>query len=421
VTWTGVGLAGAGDAGDMLRTVNWVARALGFAWLGVLAFLISPPHGPSAAPVQIAGYCLLGLGLLAWALIDLFPAAQRQHARWLAMILGVIAIATGFASAAGSGGSALVAFTFVAALSAGGETSLAVGLAVTGAGVLAFDVSGLAYGDSYLVLLGVPAVLVAGLVIGRNRGAYRIQAEQSAMLLAQREQLEAEQRRADLLDERSRIAREIHDVLAHSLGALGIQIQAARAVLTDRQDIDRAGEILAGAQKMAAEGLVETRRAVHALRADTLPLAEELARVSDTYAERYHVPASFDTGGVPGPLPPDATVALLRVAQESLVNAAKHAAGRRVAVRLDYGDTDVQLTVRNDLPPGSGAGGLADVNGAAGRSSLAEVSTVNGGYGLIGMRERLRLLNGTLEAGCRDNQWVVTAELPRPKLQGVAS
>jgi signal transduction histidine kinase len=367
VTWTGVGLAGAGDTGAMLRTVNWVARALGFAWLGVLAFLISPPHGPSAAPVQIAGYCLLGLGLLAWALIDLHPAAHRQRTRWLAKILVVIAIATGFASAAGSGGSALVAFTFVAALVAGGETSLAVGLAVTGAGVLAFDVSGLAYGDSYLVLLGVPAVLVAGLLIGRNWGVYRIQAEQSAMLLAQREQLEAEQRRADLLDERSRIAREIHDVLAHSLGALGIQIQAARAVLTDHQDIDRAGEILAGAQKMAAEGLVETARAVHALRADTLPLAEELARVSDTYAERYHVPASFDTGGVPGPLPPDATVALLRVAQESLVNAAKHAAGQRVAVRLDYGDTDVRLTVRNDLPPGSGAGGLADVNGAAGR------------------------------------------------------
>jgi signal transduction histidine kinase len=272
-----------------------------------------------------------------------------------------------------------------------------------------------------MVLLGVPAVLVAGLVIGRNRGDYRIQAEQSAMLLAQREQLEAEQRRADLLDERSRIAREIHDVLAHSLGALGIQIQAARAVLTDHQDIDRAGEILAGAQKMAAEGLVETRRAVHALRADTLPLAEELALVSDTHAQRYHVAASFDTGGVPGPLPPDATVTLLRVAQESLVNAAKHAAGQRVAVRLDYGDTDVRLTVRNDLAPGDGAGRSADANGVAGVSNLAEVSTVNGGYGLTGMRERLRLLNGTLEAGHRDNQWVVTAELPRPRLPSVAS
>jgi signal transduction histidine kinase len=188
-------------------------------------------------------------------------------------------------------------------------------------------------------------------------------------------------------------------VLAHSLGALGIQIQAARSVL--RKDPDRAGDLLAAAQQMAAEGLVETRRAVHALRADTLPLDEELARASDAFAARNHVAASFDTGGVPAALPPDATVALLRIAQEALVNAAKHAAGQSVTVRLDYGAADVRLTVCNDLAPG------AD-------EAPTDMSTINGGYGLTGMRERLRLLNGILEAGPRDHQWVVTAELPRP-------
>jgi signal transduction histidine kinase len=295
----------------------------------------------------------------------------------------------------------MVAFGFVAAMMAGSEDSLAAALAVTGAGILAIVVSGLAFfGANYGILLGLPAILLAGLVIGRNRGAYRIQAEQAAALLAQRDELQAEQRRADLLDERARIAREIHDVLAHSLGGLGIQIQAARAVLSDHGDIDRADEILAAAQRMAAEGLVETRRAVHALRADTLPLDEELARVSDTYAQRYHVAASFDVGGSPAPLPPDATVALLRVAQESLVNAAKHATGQGVEVRLEYSDADVRLIVRNDLPPGTGTEGGPGV------------STVNGGYGLTGMRERLRLLNGTLQAGPRDGQWIVTAELP---------
>jgi signal transduction histidine kinase len=101
------------------------------------------------------------------------------------------------------------------------------------------------------------------------------------------------------------------------------------------------------------------------------------------------------------PLPPEATIALLRVAQEALVNATKHAAGHRVAVRLDFGDADVRLTVRNDLAPGS-------VGTAA-----AGVGTVHGGYGLTGMRERLRLLSGTLEAGQRDGQWIVTAEVPR--------
>ena len=391
----------------MLRTVNWVTRFLGFAWLGVLAFLLAPPHDPAALLVQIAGYCLLGLALVAMALIDAHLVLARFHDQALTLIRGVIAVAAGFAAGAGYGGTAMVAFGFVAAMMAGSDDSLMAALAVTGAGILAIEISGLAFSIGYGTLLGLPSILLAGLVIGRNRAAYRVQAEQATQLLAQRDELETEQRRADLLDERARIAREIHDMLAHSLGALGIQIQAARAVLADHGDVDRADEILTAAQRMAAEGLVETRRAVHALRADTLPLDEELARVSDSYAERYHVPATFDVGGAPAPLPPDATVALLRVAQESLVNAAKHAAGQGVTVRLDYSDADVRLTVRNDLLPGSRPDGEA------------VMSTVNGGYGLTGMQERLRLLNGTLQAGCQDNQWIVTAELPRAQPENV--
>ncbi len=392
----------------MLRTVNALARALGFVWLGLLAFLIAPPSAPSALPVQIACYAVLGLALLAWTVLEASPAAAARYPAWTLLVLrGVIAFASGFAAGAGGGGSAMVVFAFVAAMAAGINSDLAAALAVTAAGILAIEVSGLAFGQSYGTLLGLPVVVLTGLVIGRNWGGYRVQAEQAAALLAQREQLQAEQRRADLLDERARIAREIHDVLAHSLGALGIQIQAARSVL--HKDADQAGDLLAAAQQMAAEGLVETRRAVQALRTDTLPLAEELALVTDTHAQRYRVPVSYDTGGVPAALPPDATLALLRIAQEALVNAAKHAAGQPVAVRLDYGDADVRLTVRNDLPPD------ADTR------QLADVSTVNGGYGLIGMHERLRLLSGTLEAGRRDRQWVVTAELPRRQPETMAS
>lgn len=394
----------------MLRTVNWIARAAGFAWLGVLAFILAPPHEPFALPVQVVGFCLLGAGLLAWTLTDLHPGAARHRSRSLPVILGVMAVSAGFASGAGGGGSALVVFTFIASMVAGSDTSLAVGLAVTGGGILATEVSGLAFGGTYGTLLGLPALVLAGLLIGRNRGAYRVQAEQSAALLAQSDQLQSEQRRADLLDERTRIAREIHDVLAHSLGALGIQIQAARAVLTDHGDIGRADEILATAQRMAASGLEETRQAVHALRVDTLSLDKELASASETHAQRYGVPARFDTGGDPVPLPPDATITLLRIAQESLVNAAKHAAGQVVTVRLDYGDSDVRLTIRNDLVPDTAALGRAPRYDA---SSTAGVETVNGGYGLTGMQERLRLLNGTLQAGRRDNEWIVTAELPR--------
>jgi signal transduction histidine kinase len=385
----------------MQRRVNWVARALGFVWVGLFTFLIAPPHGSLAMAVQIAGYSLATAGIVGWSLSDLRGAATRYRAWLLPAALGALAFGAGFASSAGHGGTANVIFTMVAAMVAGADADLGGALAVTAAGILAIDVSGLIFGASYGVLIGFPAIVLGGLVIGRNRAAYRIQAEQAAMLLAQRERLETEQRRADLLDERARIAREIHDVLAHSLGALGIQIQAARAVMTRDGDIDRASELLGVAQQMAAEGLEETRRAVHALRADTLPLGEELAKVTDIYAQRYRVAVSFGTSGIPAPLPPDATIALLRVAQEALVNATKHAAGQRVTMCLDYEDADVRLTVRNDLAPGSVRNGTAGVN------------TVNGGYGLTGMRERLRLLNGTLQAGQRDGQWIVTAEVPR--------
>jgi signal transduction histidine kinase len=391
-------LAWQGDTKAMLRPINWLVRVAGYALVGALTFL-NPAHASHAVQVQIVGYAILGAGLLAWALVDTHPVAARRRDRVLPVILGVIAVAAGSASAVGGGGNSLVAFAFVATLSAGFDTELPVALAVTGAGILAIEVAAVAYSSGVGTLLGDPLLLIVGLLVGRNRRAFQLQAEQSAALLDQYEQLRTEQRRADVLDERARIAREIHDVLAHSLGALGIQIQAARAVLTDQRDVDRAIEVLTTAQRMAADGLAETRRAVHALRVDTMPLNEELARVTDTYGQRYHVPVTLGVDGAPRPLPADATIALLRTAQEALVNAAKHAAGQSVSVRLDYGEHDVRLTVVNDLaerhaarPPGT--------------------STVNGGYGLTGMRERLQLLNGTLIAGRRDDQWSVTAELP---------
>jgi signal transduction histidine kinase len=399
-------LASSGNTGAMLHWVNWASRVLGFVWLGIFSLILARSHAPAATAVQLTCYLVAGAAIVVWALIDRHPGGARSHPLAYAVILAVVCAATGVASAAGGGGTLLVIYTAVAAMMAGSDVDGMAALAITATGILAIDVSGLVYGSSVALLLGFPAVVLAGLLTGRNRADYRIQADQAALLLTQQRQLQAEQRRAEVLDERARIAREIHDVLAHSLGALGIQIQAARAVLSDRGNVEQAGELLATAQQMAAEGLVETRRAIHALRTDTRPLDEELAQVSDTYARRYHVAVSFDTGGVPAPLAPDATVALLRTAQEALVNAAKHATGQGVAVRIDYGDGDVRLTVSNDLPAGASTANEASPDGPG---------TVNGGYGLTGMRERLRLLNGTLQAGRRGDQWIVTAQLPRPE------
>lgn len=384
----------------MTVPLNTVVRIAGYAWIGVVMFALYPTALPGGLPVQIAAYAAGGLAVAGWTVIDHYPPAARRRARWLPVPLGISAVAAGCAGPVGWGGLALMVFGFLAVMHVARECALAAALAVVLAGVLAAEVTALVFLRdyssiySYGAYIGFPVGFLCAFAMGRSLAA------RTAELLAQREQAEAERRRADLLDERARIAREIHDVLAHSLGALGIQVQAARSVMTDLGDIARADELLAGAEKMAAEGLTETRRALQALRTDMLPLGEELATAAASYAERYRVKVGVRTEGPPRPVPPDAAVALLRIAQEAVVNAAKHAAGQPVTICLAYEPEEVRLAVVNDL-----TGGTAD---------QAPVSTADTGYGLTGMRERLRLLNGSLETGRRGGQWVVTAELPVP-------
>jgi signal transduction histidine kinase len=382
-----------GDTDPMMVRVYWLIRVTAFAVISIVA-LISPPHAAAQQVVQIACFSVVGLALLAWIAADVRP---RYRARGLPVALGAMAIAGGVAAVTSGSGQTLVAFACIAAFWAGSETDLPASIAVAAAGIVSIWVAGGIAGSNFGTMAGDPLLIAVCTMFGLQRRSYRVQAEQSAALLAQHERLRAEQRRADVLDERTRIAREIHDVLAHSLGALGIQIQAAKAMLTDRGDVDRAVEALTTAQRMAADGLTETRRAVHALRVDTLPLGEELAAVVDTHRQRYHVPVTLETSGVARTLPPDASLALLRTAQEAMVNAAKHAPDQRVAIRLDYGENDVRLSV---------------VNGLDGADASVRRPGNTGGYGLTGMRERLRLLNGTLRAGPKENDWTVTAELP---------
>jgi signal transduction histidine kinase len=313
-----------------------------------------------------------------------------------------MAAASGFASMYAHGGP-LIGFAFMAAIGAGAGSSLLTGCVTTAVALVGVEVAALVTGASAASALGFPLLLIVAFVSGRNRAAYRRQAEQSAALVTQMEQLRAEQRRAAVLDERARIAREIHDVLAHSLGALGIQLQAVRAVLTSHDDNGRVLSLLDQAQRMAKDGLVETRRAVHALRAGTAGLDEELAALADTHRSRHHPRVSFGIGGQPRPLPPEATVALIRTAQEALVNTAKHAPGQPVDIGLHYGEDEVQMIISNPLPPGS--------HNSPGPG--AAFGTVNGGYGLTGMRERLLLIGGSLTAAPGDGRWTVTAQVPR--------
>ena len=384
---------------SILHALTRLFRAGGVVLIGVATFGYSAASGRDLI-IEAAAFAIGAVVVAYWLGADLRPGHPQP--RVLAGALIVLAAASGFASM-GAHGDPLIGFAFMAAIGAGAGSGLLTGCVTTAIALVGVEAGALATGASATSALGFPLLLIVAFVSGRNRAAYRRQAEQSAALVTQMEQLRAEQRRAAVLDERTRIAREIHDVLAHSLGALGIQLQAARAVLADQGDAGRALSLLDQAQRMAKDGLAETRRAVHALRADTAGLDEELAALADTHRSRHHSPVSLGVGGQPRPLPPEATVALIRTAQEALVNTAKHAPAQPVDIGLNYGQDGVQMIISNPLP----SGGLASPGpGTA-------FGTVNGGYGLRGMRERLLLIGGSLSAAPDDGRWTVTAQVPR--------
>jgi signal transduction histidine kinase len=392
------GPAGADDNGSMLGAAVVAARTAAFVLVGFFVLAAGWP-GTGYRAAEIAVYALAGVLMAAWTAIGSAPGrSRRRFDRLLPVILGTLAVVT----AAGAGlpaGGTLVVLAVIAVIAVGSRASLAAAWITIGLAAAALIATGVAFGALGSTTVANVAALLVGLLGGFGRRTYRVQAEQNAVLLAQAEQLRQEQARTATLDERARIAREIHDVLAHSLGALGVQIQLAQAVLTDTHDEGRAVELLGQAHRMATDGLAETRRAVHALRGQTPPLPEGLAGLGADHQRRHGAQVTVTVTGEAHPLPPDAGLALTRTAQEALVNTAKHAPHQPVDITLDYAAAGTTLTVSSPLASGEGAG--------------PELATVNGGYGLAGIRERLLLLEGTLSAGADGGEWVVTAWVPQ--------
>lgn len=201
---------------------------------------------------------------------------------------------------------------------------------------------------------------------------------------------ESEAREAALV-ERGRIAREIHDVLGHSLSAIALQLDLAEALRESGRD-EEAAAAVRRARALAVDSISETRRAVHALREDTMPLPDTLRRLAE------HNGLELEITGDAGPVSPEATHTVLRVAQEALTNAAKHAPGAKRTLRLAFAPHHVTLRVRN---------------GPATEPVRAELAD-GAGVGLTGMRERAALLDGTLTSEpTAEGGWAVELELPR--------
>jgi signal transduction histidine kinase len=363
----------------------WLARAVAFAVVAAGAFHGHVPHHR----VVVAGLVTIGVLLGLWAAIDAAPRFGHQLPGWgLTAVLGLMAAASGLLSDLG-GEQTGVAFAFVAAVAAGSELDTGPAVAIGTIGVLAIEISALLFGFSARTDLGWPLLVIVGLLVGRNRRDARIQRAQGAALAAQALQTRSEQQRAATLDERSRMAREIHDLLAHTVGALGIQLATVHAILTDTGDVERAARLVDQARRLAGTGLQESRQAIHALRADIPPLPQSLANLAESHQHQHHTPVELIVSGNPRPLAADANLAL--------TNTAKHAHTAAVVVTLHYGPGQTTMTVRNDL-------------NARRHSTSSE--GLNGGYGLAGMRERLLLIGGSLTAGPAGNCWTVEAQVP---------
>ncbi|MFG2597532.1 sensor histidine kinase [Streptomyces sp. NPDC048462] len=197
-------------------------------------------------------------------------------------------------------------------------------------------------------------------------------------------QLLVQAREAGVADERGRLAAEIHDTIAQGLTGIIAQLQAVTSAAAT--DPELAGEHLVRATALARHSLGEARRSVHnlvpaALEHDDLPGA--LEKTVTTWSERTGVRAEFTVTGTAEPLHDEVGATLLRIAEEALANAGRHAAASRTGVTLSYMGDEITLDVRDD-GRGFDPGALEPYRGA-------------GGFGLGGMRARAERIAGTVE------------------------
>lgn len=239
-----------------------------------------------------------------------------------------------------------------------------------------------------VVSAGAGFFFLFGLLLRRERDE-RLRAD--GLLLELEASREAE-RRSAALSERASIAREMHDVLAHSLSGLVLQLDGARLLSRRLGSDPELQRIIEDTLQLAREGMHEARQAVWALRGSASFGPEEVARLVDEHRRLAGGICTFESAGQQRALSPEAGLCLYRVAQESLSNIRKHAPGARTAVLVQWTPTDVTLQVSNahraDAPPGPP------------------------GSGLVGMRERAALAGGSLTAHDEDGQFHVELRLP---------
>jgi len=227
-------------------------------------------------------------------------------------------------------------------------------------------------------------------------------ADQAAVAIANA-QLLAQTRETAMLEERTRLARDIHDTLAQGLTGIVVQLGAAQRALAVAPDESR--EHLALAQRMARESLAEARRSVWNLRAPALDRGDLVDALRSVAVRPLgsDVAVTFELAGEPWPLTTAIESTLLRVAQEALANVARHSQATEARLALIYTADSVQLSLSDN--------GVGFDPQAAAEDGITPGPW--GGFGLIGMRERVAALGGSLAVTSHDGVQVLAA-IPRP-------
>ncbi len=250
-----------------------------------------------------------------------------------------------------------------------------------------------------------PALALAALFLGwavSSRRAYVAEIEARA---AQAEHTRGEEARRQVDAERLRIARELHDVLAHAIATISVQAGVAAHVLDERPD--HAAEALRTIKATSKQALRELRGILGVLREageseprEPAPGLSQIERLADSTSDAG-VPTRISVSGRRCPLPATVDLAAYRIVQESLTNVLRHAAGACALVDISY--SDEQMTIRVDDDGARATRGSPLANGHRGTP----------GHGILGMRERVHALGGELEAGPRaDGGFRVCARLP---------
>jgi signal transduction histidine kinase len=249
--------------------------------------------------------------------------------------------------------------------------------------------------DYFFIALFVGVAWTTGYALSRRSAQARQMAARGGEIELERDHITATEKA--VAEERQRIARELHDVIAHSVSVMTVQAGAVRRLLRPEQEKER--EALQAVESTGRQALTEMRRLVGLLREQgTMPEFSPQPGLGtiDSLLDGVRaagLPVELEVAGAPHELPPGVDLAAYRVVQEALTNALKYAGPAHAWVEVAWGDDQLELTIAND--------GRSD-DGATG-----------GGQGLDGMRERVSLYGGEIASGPREGGgYVVRARLP---------